>query len=104
MKTKTYLKIRILHYLMKIRTTKGGYDTICSNMNVLSSTPDERPLLLKDHVSGSKGVAPQEGFHCYSYKSILLKILKYGKYTFLKKVVHSTKMYYLKYHLNTYFP
>ena len=24
MKTKTYLKIRILHYLMKIRTTKGG--------------------------------------------------------------------------------
>ena len=34
------------------------------NINVLISTPDERPPLLKGHISGAKGVASQEGFHC----------------------------------------
>ena len=34
------------------------------NINVLISTPDERPLLLKGHFSATKGVASQEGFHC----------------------------------------
>ena len=34
------------------------------NINVLISTPDERPPLLKGHFSDAKGVASQEGFHC----------------------------------------
>ena len=34
------------------------------NINVLISTPDERPPLLKGHFSEAKGVASQEGFHC----------------------------------------
>ena len=40
-------------------------DNVNLNINVLISTPDERPLLLK----GAKGVASQEGFHCilFSY-------------------------------------
>ena len=33
------------------------------------STPDERPPLLKGHISDAKGVASQEGFHCI-YKHI----------------------------------
>ena len=33
------------------------------NINVLISTPDERPTLLKGHFSGAKWVASQEGFH-----------------------------------------
>ena len=39
-------------------------DTVNLNINVLISTPDERPPLLKGHFSGEKGVASQEGFHC----------------------------------------
>ena len=34
------------------------------NINVLISTPDERPPLLKGDFSYAKGVASQEGFHC----------------------------------------
>ena len=34
------------------------------NINVLISTPDERPLHLKGHFSDAKGVASQERFHC----------------------------------------
>ena len=33
-------------------------------INALNSTPDERPSFLKGHISGTNGVAPQEGFHC----------------------------------------
>ena len=39
-------------------------DTVNLNINVLISTPDERPLLLKGHFSGAKRVTSQEGFHC----------------------------------------
>ena len=39
-------------------------DSVNLNINVLISTPDERPPLLKGHNSGVKGVASQEGFHC----------------------------------------
>ena len=39
-------------------------DTVNININVLISTPDERPPLLKGHISAAKGVASQEGFHC----------------------------------------
>ena len=39
-------------------------DNVNLNINVLISTPDERPPLLKDHFSDAKGVASQEGFHC----------------------------------------
>ena len=35
-------------------------DNVNLNMNVLISTPDERP----PHFSDAKGVASQEGFHC----------------------------------------
>ena len=34
------------------------------NLNLLISTPDESPPLLKGHYSDAKGVASQEGFHC----------------------------------------
>ena len=36
------------------------------NINVLISTPDGRPPLLKGHFSGAKGVASQEGVPLYS--------------------------------------
>ena len=39
-------------------------DNVNLNINVLISTPDERPSLLKGHFSSAKGVASQEGFHC----------------------------------------
>ena len=39
-------------------------DNVNLNINVLISTPDKRPPLLKGHISGAKGVASQEGFHC----------------------------------------
>ena len=39
-------------------------DNVNLNMNILISTPDERPTLLKGHFSDAKGVASQEGFHC----------------------------------------
>ena len=39
-------------------------DYVNLNINVLISTPDERPPLLKGHFSDAKGVASQEGFHC----------------------------------------
>ena len=45
--------------------------TVNLNINVLISTPDERPPLLKGHFSGEKGVASQEGFHCISITCIL---------------------------------
>ena len=47
-------------------------DNVNLNINVLISTPDERPPLLKGHISGAKGVTSQEGFHC-TYISILLE-------------------------------
>ena len=37
------------------------------NINVLTSTPDKRPALLKGHISGTKEVAPQEGSTIYTY-------------------------------------
>ena len=39
-------------------------DNVNLNINVLISTSDERPPLLKGHFSGENGVAWQEGFHC----------------------------------------
>ena len=39
-------------------------DNVNLNINVLISTPGERPSLLKGHFSDAKGVASQEGFHC----------------------------------------
>ena len=41
-------------------------DNVNLNNNVLISTSDERPPLLKGHISATKGVASQEGFHCAS--------------------------------------
>ena len=39
-------------------------DYVNLNINVLISTPDERPPLLKGCFSDAKGEASQEGFHC----------------------------------------
>ena len=39
-------------------------DNVNLNINVLISTPDERPPLLKGNFSDAKEVASQEGFHC----------------------------------------
>ena len=39
-------------------------DNVNLNINVLISTPDVRPSLLKGHFSDAKGVALQEGFNC----------------------------------------
>ena len=44
------------------------------NINVLISTPDERPPLLKGHFSDAKGVASQEGFHCIHHTHIIYGI------------------------------
>ena len=50
-------------------------DNVNLNINVLISTPDERPPLLKGHFSDAKGVASQEGFHCI-YIAKLFHILQ----------------------------
>ena len=42
-------------------------DNVNLNINVLISTPDERPPLLKGLFTDAKAVASQEGFHCISY-------------------------------------
>ena len=42
-------------------------DNVNININVLISTPDEKPPLLKGHFSDAKGVASQEGFHCIQF-------------------------------------
>ena len=39
-------------------------DNVNLNINVLITTPDERPPLLKGHFSYAKGLASQKGFHC----------------------------------------
>ena len=39
-------------------------DNVNLYINVLISTPDERPPFLKGHFSDAKGVASQEGFLC----------------------------------------
>ena len=56
-------------------------DNVNLNINVLISTPNKRPPLLKVHFSDAKGVVSQEGFHCisiisgvdYGYQTNLLK-------------------------------
>ena len=44
------------------------------NINVLISTPNERPPSLKGHFSDAKGVASLEGFHCIYIKTLVLLI------------------------------
>ena len=39
-------------------------DNVNLKINVLISTPDETPPLLKGHFSDEKGVTSQEGFYC----------------------------------------
>ena len=56
-------------------------DNINLNTNVLISTPEERPPLLKGHFSGAKGVVSQEGFHCILH-------LFCGMYIVLKRRIH----------------
>ena len=41
---------------------RGHADDINLNINVLIYTPEERPPLLKGHISGPKGMALQKGF------------------------------------------
>ena len=46
------------------------------NINVLISTPDERPSLLKGHFFRAKGVASQKAFHCiYIYIILFYDII-----------------------------
>ena len=55
-------------------------DNVNLNINVLIFTPDERPPLLKGHLSGAKGVASQEGFHCnYKISSKIKVTYKHDK-------------------------
>ena len=63
-------------------------DDVNLNVNVLISTPDERPPLLKGHFSDAKGVASQEGFHCISF-IFILKIFAY--LFFMKSINHNSK-------------
>ena len=51
-------------------------DNVNLNIYVLISTPDERPPILKDHISGAKGMALQEGFQCI-YIHIYLSLSLY---------------------------
>ena len=46
-------------------------DNVNLNINVLITTPDVRPCLLKGHFSHAKRVASQEGFHCIYIKASL---------------------------------
>ena len=48
------------------------FDKVNLNINVLISTPDESPPLLKGHFSDANGVASQEGFHCISFSNIII--------------------------------
>ena len=43
---------------------EGPHVDVNFNMKVLISTPDEKPPLSWGQISGAKGMAPQEGFHC----------------------------------------
>ena len=43
-------------------------DNVNLNINVLMSTPDEKPPLLKGHFSDAKWVASQERFHCIQFR------------------------------------
>ena len=54
-------------------------DNVNLNINVLISTPDERPPLLKGHFSGAKGVASREGIHCKTcfFVKVLSNVLVY---------------------------
>ena len=36
-------------------------------VNILISTPDKGPPLLKGHFSNAKGLTSQEGFHCIQF-------------------------------------
>ena len=47
-------------------------DNVNLNINVLISTPDERPPFLKGHFSDAKGVASQEGFHCIHINILII--------------------------------
>ena len=44
------------------------------NINVLVTTPNERPPLLDGHFSDAKGVASQKGFHCIGISSKQFKL------------------------------
>ena len=45
------------------RPTVWEADSVNLNINVLISTPEERPPLFKGHFSDAKGVTSHEGFH-----------------------------------------
>ena len=59
------------------RPTSSGrpLDNVNLNINVLITTPDESPTLLKDHISGAKGMVPQEGVHSSKTSSAYQKHL-----------------------------
>ena len=46
-------------------------DTVNLNINLSISTYEGRPPLLKDHFSGVKWVALQEGFHCSIFATFI---------------------------------
>ena len=47
---------------------KRPLDNVNQNINVLISTPDEKPPLLRGHFSDAKGVASQDAFHCIQFR------------------------------------
>ena len=51
----------------RLSPLERSLDNVNLNINILISTPDERPPLLKGHYSDAKGVASQEGFHCINF-------------------------------------
>ena len=53
-------------------------DNVNLNINVLISTPAERPSLLKGHFFDAKGVASQEGFHCMYILKMIFPAEKYN--------------------------
>ena len=63
-------------------------DSINLNINVLISTPDERPPLLKGHFPDAKGMASQEGFYCmFNYSQ---SYCQFFFYKFPTNIFHST--------------
>ena len=64
-------------------------------INVLISTPQERPLLLKGQFSVAKGVTSQEGCHCISWyhnniNKIMISVL--SVYTSLTFFMHPSNL------------
>ena len=64
---------------------------MASESTVLIST-NERPLLLKGHMSDAKGIAPQEGFHCIHICNVRIYTYEIHVYKHYISMIHTKYM------------